>query len=364
MQSTKRSGRRRLAPIAAWIAACAAVPALAGCGSAAHPVTGSARTTRSAAATQPPRSTQSAGATDAPTGTDSAATTSTTTSTTPLPGTGKPAVVIGDKNFTEQFVLGELYYQALRAQGFSVSLDRNIGPTSVTVQALATGRLAMYPEYLQTWNSGVAGYRHGFRSAGAAYQAGQRYALAHRFVLLNPTPFSDTGAIAVTVASGAHNHLRSIVDLRRVAASLALGGPLQFAQGTGALLPVLEQTYGFQPASFTALALGQQYPSLNQGSIQAANVNTTDGELETGNYALLEDPAHVFGWGNVVPVMSAKALEQEGPAFAATVNRISALLTTGVIRQLNELVDVAGQTPAAVATAFLQTHGLLTPPAP
>src|SRR5947209_7483741 len=65
-----------------------------------------------------------------------------TTQTTTLPGTGKPQVTIGDKNFTEQFVLGELYYQALKAQGFPVLINQNIGPTEVTIQALQTGRLS------------------------------------------------------------------------------------------------------------------------------------------------------------------------------------------------------------------------------
>ena len=59
-------------------------------------------------------------------------------------------------------MLGELYYQALSAQGFKVMLNRNIGPTEVTIPALQSGRLAMYPEYLQTWNDTIAGYRHQF----------------------------------------------------------------------------------------------------------------------------------------------------------------------------------------------------------
>ena len=55
-----------------------------------------------------------------------------TQATTTSPGTGKPLVTIGDKNTTEQFVLGELYYQALEAKGFKVMLNRNIGPTAVS----------------------------------------------------------------------------------------------------------------------------------------------------------------------------------------------------------------------------------------
>ena len=50
-------------------------------------------------------------------------------------------MTIGDKNFTEQFVLGELYTLALEAQGYTVALNQNIGPTSVTL-ALQKGRWA------------------------------------------------------------------------------------------------------------------------------------------------------------------------------------------------------------------------------
>jgi osmoprotectant transport system substrate-binding protein len=291
-------------------------------------------------------------------------TTTTTSATTSLPGTGKPAVMIGDKNYTEQFVLGQLYLLALQANGFTVSINRNIGPTDVTIQALSTGRIAMYPEYLQTWNTAVAGYTHSFRSAFAAYQAGQRYALAHGLQLLDPTPFSDTGAIGVTVAYAAQNHVTKISDLRSVAQTLTLGGPPEFQQGPGAQLPLVEQVYGVTPAAFKPLAIGDQYSALNDGSIQAAAINTTDGELASGDYALLGDPRNVFGYGNVVPVVSATALADEGQAFADTINRVSALLSTDVIRQLNAEVDVAGENPTAVARVFLETHGVIPPVQP
>jgi osmoprotectant transport system substrate-binding protein len=291
--------------------------------------------------------------------TNTTTTTTSSSSSTSLPGTGKPAVVIGDKNYTEQFVLGQLYLQALAANGFTVSINRNIGATSVTIQALATGRLAMYPEYLQTWNTQVAGNTRMYRSAFLAYQAAQRYALKHGFELLDPTPFSDTFGIAVTVGYAAENHLVTIRDLRTVGQSLTLGGPPELQQGPGALLPVIESTYGVTPAAYDPLAIPDQYPALDSGSIQAAFVNTTDGQLAFGDYQVLADPRNVFGWGQVVPVVSEQALNAEGPAFAEIINRVSALLTTPVMRQLNALVDVAGKDPAVVAKQFLATHGLI-----
>ncbi len=325
-----------------------------GCGSAGTDST----TVTARARTSPTSATRTAATTTtAPT---SSSATSSSAATASLPGAGKPVITVGDKNYTEQFVLGQLYVQALTAQGYRVNINQNIGPTQVTLQALKTGTLSMYPEYLNLFNTDVAGYRHGFRSALGAYQAAQHYALGHDLQLLAPTPFSDTDAIAVTDAYAAANHLHSIGDLRRVADSLTIGGPPQFQQNKSGL-PALSQAYGVTPAVFKPMAVGDQYTALIATTVQAADVNTTDGQLASGNYQLLRDPRRVFGWGNVVPVVSGTTLDAEGPAFADTIERVDQMLTLSTMRELNSAVDVAHESPAMVAKVFLQTHGLLTP---
>jgi osmoprotectant transport system substrate-binding protein len=292
--------------------------------------------------------------------TSATANTATTTTTSPLPGVGKPAVIIGDKNFTEQFLLGELYAEALTAQGYTVQLNQDIGPVEVTMAALTSGRLAMYPEYLGVWDYVVAHHHGGFRSAAQALLAGRRYATTRGLALLDPTPFSDTSGIAVTLAYAQQHRLRTIADLRKVATSLVMGGPPQFKDGRN-YLPLAERVYAFAPASYQSLDIGSQYPSLAAGAIQAAAVNTTDGELASGDYVLLGDPRDVFGWGQAVPVVPTKVLAAEGPAFAATINDVSALLTTNVMRWLNGQVDTAHRDPAGVAREFLETHGVIPP---
>ena len=279
------------------------------------------------------------------------------TSTTPLPGTGKPPVTIGDKNFTEQFVLGELYFEALRNQGFPVQLNQNIGPLGVTVRELQSGQLAMYPEYLNTWDGDVAGLHGPFPNRSAAYDAGQSYARSRKLQLLRPTPFSDTPSVGVTFNFAVQNGLSSITDLRRLGRQMTFGGPPQF-QSSALGIRTLESAYGFGPASYHSLEVGAQYKALNQGQVQAADVNSTDGQLATGDYTLLSDPRRLFGWGNVVPVVSAHALAIEGPYFASTINAVTALLTTSVIRELNAEVDLQGQAPATVAAEFLSENGL------
>ncbi len=280
-----------------------------------------------------------------------------------LPGTGKPLVTIGDKNFTEQFVLGELYYLALRNDGFSVQLNQNIGTLDVTMQQLRTGALAMYPEYIDTWDSDVAHDSGPFDSSAEAYQVGQAYAKAHGMQLLNPSPFSDTGAIAVTFNYAVQHSLTTIHDLRSVNHGVKLGGPPQFQEDRTGLpwlpgLPSLESAYGFHTSSYNSLEVGGQYQALDSGQVQAAQVFSTDAQLSTGDYTLLGDPLHAFGWGNVVPVVTAHAMAIEGPAFASTINQVTALLTTDVIRELNAEVDLQGQNAATVASQFLAENGL------
>jgi osmoprotectant transport system substrate-binding protein len=288
-------------------------------------------------------------------------TTTSSTSSTDLPGTGKPTVTIGDKNYTEQFILGQLYMQALKAQGYTVNINQNIGPTNVTLQALKSGSLAMYPEYLYVLNSNVVHSHTGHANVQAAYDAAQKYVDVHGLELLNMTPFSDTFGIAVTQAYGAAHRLRTLGDLRRVASSLSIGGEAQLQQAALGL-PRLDSVYGVKPASFKAIAAGDQYGDLDDGTIQAAYIETTDGELATGDYRVLADPKRIFGYGNVVPVVSQSAAATEGPAFTVTIDRVDALLTTQTMRQLNLLASIGGESPSDVAAQFLQTHGLIPAP--
>lgn len=294
-------------------------------------------------------------------GSGPATTTAASTEASPTPA-GRPPIVIGDKNiFPEQFVLGDLYEEALAAQGYRVSLNRNIGPPEVALQALETGTLSMYPEYVGVWDAGIAGYRRSFSSARDAYRAGQRFAAAHRLRLLNQTPFSDTGGIGVTLTYGVNHELTTIGDLRKVAATVVIGGPPEFQTDPGGLAGI-EQSYGFAPAAFKSITVGDQYHELDKGTIQAADVNTTDAQLGTGGYLLLEDPSHVFGWGNVVPVVPEQVIAAEGPTFAATIDAVSAVLTTPVMRQLNAEVLLSHEDPKVVAMKFLEAHKLVPEP--
>ena len=59
----------------------------------------------------------------------------------------QPAVILGTKNFPEEYILGQLYKQALESKGFAVTYKENIGSTEIIHGALEKGKITMYPEY-------------------------------------------------------------------------------------------------------------------------------------------------------------------------------------------------------------------------
>ncbi len=285
-------------------------------------------------------------------------TVSASTTAKPSPHAGAPTIIVGDGNWPEQFIIGQLYRLALEQQGYTVRLSTNIGEPAVRLTGLSTGSLDVYPEYLNAWDSSVAGLSRGFASTRAAFAAGKRYARRQGLVLLKPTPFSDTSALAVTSEYARLNHLHSIADLRH-GPKLALGWPTTFQASSAASLPELEEAYHLRPF-VRGMTAGAQYGRLDSGDIQVAWANTTDPELTGPKYRLLTDPKHVFGFGNVVPVTTPAVLRAEGPAFRRTRNRVDALLTLRAVRGLNAEY-LLGRPPEEIARQFLEGNGVLPP---
>ncbi len=284
---------------------------------------------------------------------------STPTVTTPqdrLPGYGRPTVQLADMNTPEQFVLGELYMSALRQQGFSVSLSRNVGETAISQLALKQRTLDIYPQYLNVWNRVVAHSNRRFASSRAAFAFASAYARRHGFELLPATPGADTPGFAVTSQFASENGVHTLADLAHQPL-LNFGIPIGF----GGLWRA-EQAYGFKPATVRRVDTGSQYGALLAGSIQVAYVNSTDPALATTGFTLLRDPLHVYGFGNIVPVTTPAVIRAEGPVFVRTIERVDALLTTRALRGLNDEVILKGHDPAIVAINFLQGNGLMPAP--
>ncbi len=242
------------------------------------------------------------------------------------PGEGK-SLTLGSKNFTEQFVLGELYKQALEAKGYTVNYKKNLGSSEIADKSLTSGQIDAYPEYVGIFLSTTAGDETTFKSVEEAYAAAKKFAEGRGDTLTTLTPFSDTDAIATTKDYATKNNLKAVGDLKN-AGDFTVAGPPEFkTRFTG--LVGLKKVYGLDP-TFKPLAIGLQYKALDDGQVDAANVFTTDGQLQGGKYTVLEDPENLFGFQNVMMVTSGKKADELGPEYTATIDAVSAKLTARV----------------------------------
>jgi osmoprotectant transport system substrate-binding protein len=272
------------------------------------------------------------------------------------PGKGK-SITIGTKDFTEEFVLGQLYAQALKAKGYSVNLKSNIGPTEITDKALTSGKIDAYPEYTGETTATVFGKNLTTPTATKTTALAKGLYLKRGQMTSNPTPFQDVDAIATLKAYAQKNHLTSVPDLKKLS-SFTLGARPEF-KGRTVGLKGMQQVYGINNAKFVQLATGLQYRALDRGNVDTANVFTTDPQLASGKYTILKDPKGVFGYQNVLFVINKdKYKSLGGPAFMAIINKVNSLLTQPAMTSMNAAVGLDKKDPGAVAGAFLKANGL------
>src|SRR5579875_519295 len=283
----------------------------------------------------------------------------TTSATLPSgqPGKGKPAVVMGDKNFAEEYLLGDLYQQALQAKGFSVTLKGNIGTSTTIDKALTSGKIQMYPEYTGVIYTELAQLGDRPKSAQATYQGAKQWEEKRGFDVLNPTPFQDADGVAVLKSFAQQHGLKTMADLKKLG-SFTFGGPPENKTRYQGVVGMRE-AYGLTQIKFVPLEIGAQYQALDQHKVDSIAIFTTDGQLASGKYQVLADTKGIFGFQQVVPVVKKSLLSAEGPAFAQTLNAVSSLLTTKAIVAMNKAVQIDQKNPGAVAQAFLKANHFL-----
>jgi osmoprotectant transport system substrate-binding protein len=264
-----------------------------------------------------------------------------------------PTLTIGTKNFTEQYILGELYAQTLRKAGFRVNLKSDIGSSEIIDKALTAGSLDMYPEYTGVLLTEIAGDRRRPRTAAEAYARAKAFEEKRGFTLLNRTPFSDSNALAVLPAFARKHRLKSISDLESVP-NLRVGALPEFQTRFEGSVG-LKSVYGVDKFRFVPLQFPARYASLDKGKVDVLAVFTTEGQLSAGRYGVLSDPRNLFAFQNLAPVIRRDLARKYGKRLTGPLDSMSRRLTTDTMRRMNAAVDLKGEKPAAVAARFIKT---------
>lgn len=282
------------------------------------------------------------------------------TDSTPAAGGSADAstVIVGSANFPESELLAEMYSQVLEAKGVTVQRKFNIGARELYLKALEDGSIDLLPEYngalLAALSSG--GAPEGVSTPDQVLDALKKV-LPSGTEVLEQSAAEDKDSLSVTSDTKSKYNLSSIADLAPVAKELTAGGGPEFQERYQGLVG-LKELYGVEFKEFKPLDAGGPLTvnALKDGSIQVANIFTTDSSIETNGFVVLEDPKNLFLAQNILPLIRSS---KNNDTITSALNAFSAKLTTENLTEYLAKVQVDKQQSAAVAKDFLSANGLV-----
>lgn len=265
---------------------------------------------------------------------------------------------VASKDFTEQFILGEMYAILLENAGFKVERKMNLGGTPVAQQALLNKEIDLYPEYTGTGLLTVLKLPVNSDPQQVFNTVKREYEQQFQLTWLDPAPMNNTQALAMTREASQRLAVATISEMAAKADQLIMVGPPEFQEREDGL-PGIKQAYGdFKLKEYKAVDPGLRYQALTNGQADVAVAFGTDGEIAAFDLVVLEDDKQLFPPYQVAPVVRKEILEAN-PTIAEVLNGLSPKLTNEVMQALNYEVSGQQREPADVARAFLQREGLI-----
>ncbi len=271
----------------------------------------------------------------------------------------KATIHVGSKDFTEQFVVAEMYAHVLEDAGFEIVRDLNIGATPLVHEKMLAGEISIYPEYTGTSFLTVLKQDVKTDPVTVYNEVATMYAEQFNLTVLEPAPMNNTQAIAMTKERAAELGISSISDLVANASDIVLVGPIEFIDREDGLAG-LKGLYGeFEFAEYRPIDPGLRYIALANGEIDAVVAFGTDGQISEFDLLVLEDDQQFWPPYQIAPVIQSELIETY-PEIETRLNKLAPLLTDDTMRRLNNEVSTNGRSPADVAREFLLESELIS----
>jgi glycine betaine/choline ABC-type transport system substrate-binding protein len=277
-------------------------------------------------------------------------------------GAARPAVSVGSADFYEAAVVGEMYAQALEAKGYTVDRHLNIGERPLVHSAMDAGEINLTPEYLGGLAAELTGSTDLPSDPQEAWDNLQEPLAQKGWTAFDFAPGTDADGFAVRQETATELGLATMSDLAGVADQLVFG----LAPGcpeNPVCGPGLNEVYGIDISAVEVESLdpcsAAMADALNNEVIDVAQVCTTQPDIVSFNFKLLEDDQQLQPAQNIVAVATSELADAAPADFADTINAINAALTTEVLTQLGVEIVVDQTSIEDVAQNFLEDNGLL-----
>ncbi len=267
-------------------------------------------------------------------------------------------VRVGSKDFTEQFIVGNMYALILENNSIAVERKLNLGGTPVNQAALLSDQIDLYPEYTGTGLLTVLKFPTNTDPQAVFNSVRDQYKKQFNLVWLTPAPMNNTQALAMKKDVAAAKGIKTISDMAAKASELTMIGPPEFEQREDGL-PGISKAYGnFKLKAYIPVDPGLRYEGLVNGQADVVVAFGTDGQIAAFDLVLLEDDKKLFPPYQIAPVVRQPALDAN-PKIAEVLNKLAPLMTDATMQRLNFEVDGKKREPADVAKEFLMQNGLI-----
>jgi osmoprotectant transport system substrate-binding protein len=278
---------------------------------------------------------------------------------TSAPPGGEVAIGSDSSAYPENQLVAQIYLDALKARGVPVDSSISSSTRHDYYDQVCSGILTVVPEYngaLLTTSVDAASTAITTADVDSALDGELPPSLA----ILNPAPAQDKDSITVTQETAKRYGLKSIADLSRVAGRLRLGASAEFyGREQGAV--GLKDTYGVAFKSFIPLSYNQD-PNLGVTdllghAVDAADIYTTNPDINKHHLMVLLDPKGLFRAENVLPLAYKPALRAD-PRIATILNYVSLRLDQAELLELNVRAAQPGASLARIASDWVRHNGL------
>jgi osmoprotectant transport system substrate-binding protein len=263
-------------------------------------------------------------------------------------------IVVGSQQYYSNEIIAELYAQVLEKDGFQVKRNFNIGQREVYIPQLEKGAIDVMPEYggnlLQYFD------KKSTAKSESEIAAGLKSALPKGLRALDAAEATDQDSYTVTKKFSEENDVTSLADLSKVKGTLTVGGNSENQTrpyGPKGLKSVYGVTVQSKAIEDSGGALTVK--ALKDGTVQLADIYTADPSIKANDFVVLKDPKNLIVPQNVTPVVSDKVDDKA----AADIDKVSKVLTTEALIELNTKSTVDKEKASTIAKDFLTDEGVL-----
>ncbi len=250
----------------------------------------------------------------------------------------KGKITVGSKDFTESLILGELYAVALEDNGFKVDRKLNLA-SAIVHSALINKEVDLYPEYTGTGLLAVLKEKPLYDSKEVYDKVSKDYKEKFNVIWLDPATANDSQGLVITKEASEKYGIKTITDLQQKAKEIRFASQGEFDERADGLVG-LEETYGkFEFKDSNIYDNGLKYEVLRNDKADVSVAYTTEGDLSSGEFVVLEDDKKAWPPYNIAPVVRGEVLENN-PEIATILNEITTKLDNETVIKLNAKVDL------------------------